>query len=203
MKLSKNERNQKLDKVPSKAFILIMFILAHAVLLVMMLYTFPVINAKLGTEAFDLKTFGYSESEAIMMVQNLDPSTVRFYLFPQLFLLDILYPAFLAILLSSIIKRLYVLTSTKQQLLLSKITLLPFIAMVCDYIENIMILLMITDPHQLSTGLVKTASLFTQMKGSFTMLSWLIIMIFFGIWLIQKWKERSNKNRNFQTELDR
>lgn len=202
MKLSKNERNQKLDKVPSKAFILIMFILAHAVLLVMMLYTFPVINAKLGTEAFDLKTFGYSESEAIMMVQNLDPSTVRFYLFPQLFLLDILYPAFLAILLSSIIKRLYVLTSTKQQLLLSKITLLPFIAMVCDYIENIMILLMITDPHQLSTGLVKTASLFTQMKGSFTMLSWLIIMIFFAIWLIQKWKERSNKNRNFQTELD-
>jgi len=203
MKISNYEQYQKLDKVPSRTFILTMFILAHAVLLIMMLYTFPIINAKFATTAFDLKTFGYSESEAVMMLQNLDQSTINLYLFPQLFFLDILYPALLALLLSSIIKRLYALTAVKHHPFLSNLKLLPFIAMVCDYIENIMISRMITNVNELSSGLVRTASLFTQMKGAFTMFSWLIIVILSGIWIHQKWQARRDQNRDYQTQVDR
>lgn len=86
---------KKLEGMASKSGIVALFLLAHAVLLCMMLFTFPRINAKLGAQAFDLQTMGYSHSEAITMLQNLDQSTIDFYLFPQLFLLDILYPFYL------------------------------------------------------------------------------------------------------------
>ena len=58
------------------------------------------------TQAFDLKTFGYSQEEATLMIQNLDKSTIDFYIFPQLLLLDILYPILLALFLSTLIIRL-------------------------------------------------------------------------------------------------
>lgn len=177
----------KLVWMSSKTFILIVFVLAHAVLLIMMLYTFPIINDKLGTQAFDLKTFGYSESEALSMLQNLDQDTIDIYLFPQLFFLDILYPALLALFLSSLIIRLSRLTNINSNHLFSRLSIIPFIAMICDYMENILISWMITNILEVSTGIVKTASIFTQMKGGFTMLSWAIIIFLLGMWLKKKW----------------
>ena len=75
----------KLEQISSKTGIITLFLLAHSILLSMMLFTFPQINAKMGTEAFDLKTFGYSQTDAIAMIQNLDQATINFYIFPQLF----------------------------------------------------------------------------------------------------------------------
>ena len=95
--------HSKLQRLATRSGILGLFLLSHTVLLLMMLFTFPRINAKFGTQAFDLKTFGYSQSEATMMLGNLDQSTVDFYLFPQLFLLDILYPLLLAVFLKLLV----------------------------------------------------------------------------------------------------
>jgi len=101
-------RNQynRLNRMSSKTGIIILFLLAHLVLFLMMVFTFPRINAQFGTQAFDLKTFGYSQEEATLMIQNLDQSTIDFYIFPQLLLLDILYPILLALFLSTLIIRL-------------------------------------------------------------------------------------------------
>jgi hypothetical protein len=175
----------------SKKGITALFLLSHTVLLLMMLFTFPRINAKFGTQAFDLKTFGYSQSEATMMLRHLDQPTIDLYLFPQLFLLDILYPILLALFLSTLIIRLSNLTKINQNHVFSSLFVLPFIAMFIDYFENIMISLMITNPINVSSEVIKTASLFTQMKGGFTTLSWLVILILLGIWLINK---RNNKH---------
>ena len=97
---------KKLNRMSSKSGIIILFLLAHLVLFLMMVFTFPRINAQIGTQAFDLKTFGYSQEEATLMIQNLDQLTIDFYIFPQLLLLDILYPILLALFLSTLIIRL-------------------------------------------------------------------------------------------------
>jgi hypothetical protein len=162
-----------------------LFLLSHTVLLLMMLFTFPQINAKFDTQAFDLKTFGYSQAEATMMLRNLDQSTIDLYLFPQLFLLDILYPILLALFLSTLIIRLSNLINANQNHVFSSLFMLPFIAMFIDYFENILISLMITNPTNVSSKVIKAASIFTQMKGGFTTLSWLVILILLGIWLIR------------------
>ena len=124
-----------LERLASKSGILILFILAHTTLLLMMLFTFPRINDKLGTEAFDLKPFGYTQAEAISMIQNLDQTTIDLYIFPQLFLLDVLYPFLLALLLSTLIIRLSKLIKLKANPFFSNLYILPFIAMFIDYIN--------------------------------------------------------------------
>lgn len=182
--------HNKLERFASKSGIIALFLLSHTVLLLMMLFTFPQINEKLGTEAFDLKPFGYSESEATIMLQNLDQSTVDLYLFPQLFLLDVLYPILLAIFLSTLIIRLSNLIKLNQNHVFLNLFLLPFIAMFIDYSENIMISLMITNPTNVSSGMIKTASIFTQMKGGFTTLSWLVILILLVMWVVNKRKDK-------------
>jgi hypothetical protein len=184
--------HNKLQRMASKTGITGLFLLSHTVLLLMMLFTFPRINAKFGTQAFDLKTFGYSQSEATMMLRNLDQSTIDLYLFPQLFLLDILYPILLALFLSTLIIRLSDLIKINHNHVFSNLFMLPFIAMFIDYFENIMISLMLTSPLNVSSIVLKTASIFTQMKGAFTTLSWLVILTLLIVWLIEKWKNKKH-----------
>jgi len=176
----------KLERMSTRSGVITLFLLAHAVLLSMMMFTFPRINDKFGTQAFDLKTFGYSVSEANDMLQNLDPTTVNLYIFPQLFFLDILYPILLALFLTSVIIRLSNLIKMSTNGIFSKLYLLPFIAMVFDYLENGAILLMITNPTNVSLVIIKVASMFTQLKGILTMLSWTIILVLLGVWVINK-----------------
>lgn len=173
-------------QVATKSGIIILFVLAHLVLALMMIFTFPSINAKLGTQAFDLKAFGYSQEEALAMIQNLDQATTSLYLFPQIFLFDILYPAFLALLLSALIIRLSNLNQVKTHALYSNLYLLPFIAMVFDYVENILVAVMITQTSEVSPLTVHIASTATQMKGLFTTISWIIVIMLFVIWLKNK-----------------
>ncbi|MEP2025632.1 MAG: hypothetical protein ABJH98_08145 [Reichenbachiella sp.] len=178
--------HNKLTRLTTKPRIITLFILAHLVLLLMMLFTFPKINNQLGTEAFDLKATGYSVQKATTMLQNLDQATVDLYLFPQLFLLDVLYPLLLALLLSALMIRLSGLIKLSTDHGFSNLYLLPFLAMVLDYGENILIALMITNPNPVSESIIKTASLFTQMKSGTTTLCWLVVIVLFVVWLVRR-----------------
>jgi len=171
----------KLNRIATKTGIITLFLLAHLVLLLMMVFTFPRINAQLGTKAFDLSSFGYSLEEA----------TVDFYIFPQLFLLDIFYPILLALLLSTLIIRLVNLIWKSPKHIYSNLYLIPFIAMGSDYLENSLIYVMITNPTEISSAVVKSASTFTQLKGAFTTISWVVILILFVVWLYKKWSSKN------------
>ena len=184
----------RLERMSSWTGIITLFILAHLVLLSMMIFTFPEINDKLGTQAFDLKTFGYSESETFTMLQNLDKATVDIYIFPQLFFLDILYPVLLSLFLSALIIRLSNLTMMNRKGFSSVLYLLPFAAMVFNYLENGFIFQMITNSADVSTVVIKTASILTQLKGAFTMLNWTIIFILSGVWVKNKFLHRVIRN---------
>ena len=183
---------KRLERLASKSGIIVLFLLSHSVFLCMMLFTFPRINAKLGTQAFDMKTFGYSHSEAIAMLQNLDQSTIDFYLFPQLFLLDILYPILLALFLSTVIIRLSNLIKISPNHIFSNLYVLPFIAMFFDYLENSMISLMITNGADVSSGIIMSSNIFTLTKGIFTTLSWVTILILLVVWLFNSWKNKAH-----------
>lgn len=183
--------NSLLLKTSSVKNISISFIASHFVLLLMMVYTFPVINNQIGTKAFDLQPFGYSVSEAASMVNHLNDQTTNLYLFPQLTLLDVLYPFLLALFLSSLLFRLIKITQTKSKIA-SIFLIIPFLAMMFDYSENICILLMITKSIHISETIVVLSSTFTILKGVLTSVAWIAILVYGITWFRMKILERNN-----------
>ncbi len=178
-----------LQKTSSTNSLWALFITSHLILLSMMVFTFPVINHQIGTNAFDLQTFGYSVSMAESIVMNLNPQTTQLYLFPQLTFLDLFYPLLLALFLSSLLFRLIKTDSKLGSIML----FIPFFAMIFDYSENICVILMITKSIEISETLVFISSAFTVLKGMLTSVAWLAILIYTMKWLTVRIKEKYNK----------
>ena len=177
-----------LQKTSSVKRVCILFVTSHLVLLSMMVFTFPVINNQIGTKAFDLQTFGYSVSMAESIVNNLDDQTTQLYLFPQLTFLDLFYPLLLALFLSSLLFRI-VNVDSKLGLL---IVIIPFLAMIFDYSENICVILMISKSIEISESFVLISSSFTVLKSILTSISWVAILIYSIKWLIMKRKKTTS-----------
>lgn len=181
--------NSLLQKTSSVNRICFLFIASHLIILSMMVFTFPVINTQIGTKAFDMQSFGYTVSTAESIVNNLNTQTTNLYLFPQLTLLDVLYPFLLALFLSSFLFRLFLITKTKNKTN-SILLIVPFLAMGFDYLENICIILMISKSIEISESFVHISSSFTILKGTITSISWLTILIYSIKWLILRIKVR-------------
>lgn len=169
-----------------------LFVSSHLIFFLMMTSVFPKINNQIGSAAFDLRTFGYSVSEARSILTHLNDQTTHFYLFPQLTLLDLFYPFLLALFLSSFLFRLFKLLKRKDKLN-SILLILPFIAMIFDYLENACIILMITKSIEISEGLIQLSSTFTILKGLFTSLAWISILYYSIIWLRMIILKKKNK----------
>lgn len=177
-----------LKKSSSVKNICILFIVSHLVLLLMMLFTFPVINNQIKTKAFDLQTFGYSMELTQSILNNLNDQTTQLYLFPQLMLLDFLYPILLALFLSSIIFRLNKSKSKFGKTLIY----IPFLAMVFDYLENICIALIISKSIEISEWVVFVSSSCTVLKSTFTSIAWVTILAQLIKLLILRMKNKKN-----------
>lgn len=178
-----------LQKTSSTKRIWILFASSHLVLLTMMVFTFPIINHQIGTKAFDLQTFGYSVTVADSIVNNLNDQTTQLYLFPQLTLLDLFYPILLALFLSSLLFRM----ANNQGMVRSLIVIIPFLAMIFDYSENICVILMISKSIEISEWFVFVSSSFTILKSIFTSIAWLAILTYSIKWLISRIKEKNSK----------
>ena len=178
-----------LQKTSSIKRVCILFIASHLILLSMMLFTFPVINNQIGTKAFDLQSFGYSVSTAESIVNNLNTQTTQLYLFPQLTFLDLLYPLLLALFLSSLLFRFTNVNNKLGRFIL----IIPFLAMVFDYSENICVILMISKSINLSESFVLLSSSFTILKGTLTSIAWIAILFYSIRWLISIVKQKNNK----------
>ncbi len=178
-----------ISRTSSVKYLFYLFLSSHVILLLMMTFTFPRINNQIGTNAFDLKPFGYSVSEASSIVNNLNDPITSLYLFPQLSLLDLLYPFLLALFLSSFQFRLYSITKTKNKVH-SILLIVPFLAMIFDYLENICIALMITKSVKTSGYFVLLSSIFTLFKGVLTSIAWISILFYSIRWFrMKKWKK--------------
>ena len=183
-KMKSSKFIQSIDTLSNKSTVIILGIVAHLVFLLMMVFTFPVINEAIGGPAFDLRTFGYSLADANMIVGNLTSETRDLYVFAQLGLLDVLYPVLLACFLATLLNRLLRVNSKQQQFWY--LLLVPFIGMLFDYAENVMVFMMIQDHIALNSLVVGISSLFTQLKGGFTMITWACVLWQTGVWIIGK-----------------
>lgn len=184
--------NSVLQKTSSLKRVCILFIASHLVILSMMVFTFPVINNQIGIKAFDMQSFGYSVSMAESIVNNLNAQTTDLYLFPQLTLLDVLYPCLLALFLSSFLFRLFLITKTKHKAN-SILLIVPFLAMGFDYLENACIILMISKSIEISESFVLISSSFTVLKGTLTSIAWITILMYSIKWLILRINKKKNK----------
>ena len=179
-----------LKKTSTRKGILTSFVSSQLTFITMMTTTLPIINKKVESKAFDLQPFGYSTATAKAIINKLDTETINLYLFPQLSFLDIMYPCLLAILLSSLLFRLMELTKTTKNKANYLFIIIPFMAMVFDYAENICIALMITKTIKISNVVVFTSSLFTITKSTLTSIAWLAIFTYSTLLVIQKVKNK-------------
>ena len=193
--------NSLVSRTSSVKNLCYLFLLSHLILLLMMTYTFPRINNHIGTKAFDLHFFGYSVSEARSIVHTMDAPITNLYLFPQLSLLDLLYPFLLALFLSSFLFRLIGITKT-QNGMNSILLIVPFLAMGFDYLENICIILMITKSVETSEYFVLFSSVFTILKSVFTSFAWISILFYSIRWFRMKKMERNEKQWLAKPKLD-
>ncbi len=169
--------NHLLKRTSTPKNLLFLFLISHTIFWFMISFSLPKINSQIGDKVFDIRPFGYSIIEARTILSNLNEETINFYIFPQLSFLDILYPFFLALFLSSLLFR---LINISELLIRSKSILLmiPFIAMIFDYLENFCVLYMITHTSSTPNVLIHMSSIFTILKGVSTTIAWVSILLF-------------------------
>ena len=155
--------------------ILVLFVLTMAVYSTMLLYSIPAVTAFAPTlPLFDLSPAGYSFNHANELLKTLGDEGRNLYLSTQL-PLDFLYPGLFSVTYSLLLVWLFGKTINVN----SKIyyfSLVPFLAGIFDYAENIFIIKMINSFPDLQVTTVKIASIFTILKSSFTMFFFILLI---------------------------
>ena len=173
---------QILQNNASGKLVLILLIITMAIYLTMIFFSIPaVVSFAPGLVLFDMSPTGYTYQNAVDLLSALGPEGRSIYLSRQL-PLDFLYPGLFAITYSLLLVWL-LLKSLSHQSKIFYVAMVPILAGLCDYIENIFIIVMINSFPDLSSNIVGTASLFTIMKSSFTsiffiLLLWAVFMYF-------------------------
>jgi len=169
-------------KYSTGKIVLLFFVLTMFVYLSMLLYTIPTLETFTPKHPiFDLSPFGYSFDYANELLRVLGDQGRDIYLYKQL-PLDFIYPGLFSItyslLLLWLFRKSFDINSKIQYLFL-----VPFLAGIFDYVENLFIIKMITSFPQLEVNTVKIASTFTVLKSSFTMLFFILLFLGFLFFL--------------------
>jgi hypothetical protein len=162
--------------------VLLLFVLTMAVYLLMLLVTIPRVQSYApDTALFDLSPTGYTHSHALTLLQSLDQAGRDAYLFPQL-ALDFVYPGLFAICYSLMLVWVYS-KRVQSQSKLWYLALIPALGGIFDYVENILIIRMITTFPDVTEGLVSASSGLTLLKSAFSTASFLLLGLGFALLL--------------------
>lgn len=172
--------------------VLFLFILTMAVYLLMLLVTIPRVQSFAPDLAlFDLSPAGYTHAHALTLLESLGHDGRDAYLFPQL-ALDFVYPGLFAICFSVMLIWIYSKRVGPDSWSLN-LAVLPALGGLFDYIENILIIRMITIFPDLSKGWVAAASFATLLKSAFSTVSFLLLILGF-ILLLKRRPDASSLN---------
>jgi len=181
-----------MQKYSTGKVILVLFVLTMAVYLTMLSYSIPAVTAFAPElPIFDLSPTGYSFAYASELLNALGAEGRDIYLSTQL-PIDFIYPGLFSITYSLLLVWLFGKTFSSN----SKIyyfALVPFLAGMFDYVENVFIIKMINSFPELQVTTVKTASTLTILKSSFTMLFFILLIV--GFVLLFKQKVSNSRNR--------
>ncbi len=162
--------------------VLLLFVVTMAVYLLMLSVTIPRVQSYAPeTALFDLSPAGYTHAQALSLLESLGRAGRDAYLFPQL-ALDFVYPGLFATCFSLMLIWLY----SKRIRPNSKwlyLAVIPVLGGLFDYVENILIIRMITTFPDVTKGLVSAASGFTLLKSAFSTASFLLLILGFAFLL--------------------
>ena len=162
--------------------VLMLFVVTMAVYLLMLLVTIPRVQGYApDTALFDLSPTGYTHSQALTLLESLSHAGREAYLFPQL-ALDFVYPGLFAICYSLTLFWVYS-KRVQPNSKLWYLAFLPALGGLFDYVENILIIQMITTFPDVAEGLVSASSGFTLLKSAFSTASFLLLGLGFVLLL--------------------
>jgi hypothetical protein len=172
--------------------IIALFVLTMTVYLTMLSYSIPAVSAFApDLPIFDLSPLGYSFTYANELLNSLGTEGRNLYLTTQL-PLDFIYPGLFSITYSLLLVWLFG-KLFNENAKIYYFALVPFLAGIFDYIENVFIIKMINSFPDLQVAIVKTASIFTILKSSFTM--FFFVLLIAGFALLGKQKLSKNRYR--------
>jgi hypothetical protein len=163
----------------------LLFIIATAIYLVMVLITLPYLSQQAGgLQMFDLIPRGYDIQYTNQLLDALGEGGRWHYLTRQI-PLDLLYPG----LLSAVLCGAWLMLLKSGQIsasFLRGFTTVAVLAGLADYGENIAVATMLVSFPDISLGLVTTASLLTIIKSGFTTIFFIALTILAGTVFYQK-----------------
>ena len=168
--------------------VLIFFLFAMAVYLTMLLGTIPyIMSFSGGLNILDMMPAGYDAAYVNQLFTQLGDTGRNAYLYIQI-PLDLVYPALYGIgfslVLAWFLNRLGKLGGN-----LVYLCLLPVVASIFDYSENLGIIAMLQTWPSIPATLVKVTNLFSILKSGFTTIYFIILIIvivIFGVKMITK-----------------
>jgi len=168
-----------MQKYSTGKVISVLFLLTMIVYIIMLSYSIPAVSSFAPElPIFDLSPSGYSLNYANELLNMLGTEGRNLYLSTQL-PIDFIYPGLFSITYSLMLIWLFSKTFNAS----SKIyyfSLVPFLAGIFDYVENIFIIKMINSFPDLQVTTVKIASIFTVLKSSFTLFFFILLMAGFA-----------------------
>jgi hypothetical protein len=178
-----------MQKYSTGRVILVLFVLTMAVYSTMLLHSIPAVTA-FAPELllFDLSPAGYSFDYANELLKALGEEGRNLYLSTQL-PLDFIYPGLFSVTYSLLLVWIFGKTFSANSKVYN-FALVPFIAGLFDYFENVSIIKMINSYPELQINTVKVASTFTILKTSFTMFFFILLTVGFALLCRQKISNR-------------
>lgn len=179
-----------IQKYSTGKVILVLFALTMAVYLTMLSYSIPIVTAFAPElPIFDLSPLGYSFNYANELLDKLGAEGRDLYLSTQL-PLDFIYPGLFSITYSLLLIWLFGKTLNGNSKIFY-LALVPFLAGIFDYVENVFIIKMINSFPDLQVNTVKIASTFSVLKSSFTTVFFILLIVGFALLLKQKLSKNS------------
>lgn len=182
--LQKNRVNAK------KIFILLG--LANIIYMVMIFMTIPkVMNYSGGLKILDLMPFGYDHEYVNLLLNSLGQDGRWAYLYYQI-PLDLFYPFLYGIsyclLLALVLKKL-----EKMDGSLIYLSLIPIFSAICDYFENVGVIIMLNRFPNNSVLLTQITNVFSILKSA-TLTIYFLILIYFVLQILTRNFLRRNLN---------
>ncbi|MEH6452591.1 MAG: hypothetical protein V7782_06050 [Psychromonas sp.] len=176
---------QFIKKYLTGQIVSILFFLTMIVYFLMLFYSIPAVS-EFAPELpiFDLSPTGYSFVYANELLNTLGAEGRDIYLSTQL-PIDFVYPGLFSITYSLLLVWLFGKTFSINSKIYY-VALVPFLAGMFDYAENVFIIKMINSFPELQETTVQIASALTILKSSFTMLFFILLIVGFALLIKQK-----------------
>lgn len=173
--------------------VLVFIVPALLVYGLMLLYTIPNIVAYAPDMVlFDLSPLGYSYEYSNNLLLTLGDEGRDLYLYTQL-PLDFIYPALFSVSCSLFLS--WLLSKSQQQdSKLHSLALIPLLAGLFDYFENICIIRILSSYPDISESQVEIASMMTILKSGFTTAFFIVLIFACGLYLNRKFNFQNKKS---------